>query len=148
MSLPVSEPEHRGTWADAMLLAVLGAVAAYSAALVVAGGVIDRTVFEAFGFGAPSDLSPSGADHVQLLRGVLGAVILGWIALIFAVVRGPIRRRDPWAWLAVFASLVFWFLVDTGFSLAVGEWEHAVFNVGFAIALAIPLLSIRKSIGP
>lgn len=138
------EPERRDTWEEKALLAVLAAVATYSIALVVAGGVVDRMLFESLGFGSPGDLSSSGDDHVRLLRGVLGAVILGWVVLIIAIVRGPLRRRDPWSWRAVASSLACWFVVDTGFSLAVGEWEHALFNVGFAVALGIPLASIRK----
>ncbi len=134
------------TWADRMLVLALAAVGLYSAALVVAGDVVDRTLFRALGFGSEADVSAATADHLQLLRGVLGAVILGWMVLILAVVRGPLRRRDPWAWHAVVASLGIWFVVDTGFSLVVGEWEHAVFNLGFAVALGIPLASIRASL--
>jgi hypothetical protein len=143
----MSEPVHPDTWADKALLVVLGAVAVYSIALVVAGGVVDRALFETLGFGSPSDSSSGVDDHIRLLRGVLGAVILGWVVLITAIVRGPLRRRDPWSWRAVASSLGIWYVVDTGFSLAVAEWEHALFNVGFAVALGIPLVSIRNSIG-
>ena len=129
-----------------MLAIVVLVVALYGVALVVAGDAVDRTMFRALGFGSEPEVSAETADHLRLLRGVLGAVILGWMVLILAIVRGPLRRRDRSAWKAVTASLTVWFVVDTGFSLAIAEWEHAAFNVGFLVALAVPLGSIRRSL--
>ena len=143
---PLETRASTGTWADQMLVLVLVAVGLYAATLVLAGDVVDRTLFRALGFGSEAEVSVETADHSQLLRGVLGAVILGWMVLILTVVRGPLRRRDPWAWHAVVLSLGIWFVVDTGFSLVVGEWEHAVFNLGFVVSLGIPLASIRASL--
>jgi hypothetical protein len=40
-------------------------------------------------------------------------------------------------------SLALWFLLDTGMSLVLGYPTHALFNVPFAVALGIPLVSLR-----
>lgn len=134
------------TWADSMLLALLGVVAVYALALVVIGDVVDRELFRPLGFGTPNEHSAESSDHIRLVRGVLGAVILAWMAMITAVARGPLRRREPWALSATSATVGLWFVVDTGFSLAVSMWEHALFNVAFAVAFAVPLWSMRRSI--
>lgn len=129
--------------AYAVLEGVLVAVAAYALVLVAAGRPMNR-VFDALGFGgslgrAPADL----ADHVVLVQGVLGAVMFGWAVLLLAVVRIGLRGGDSRWWWAVSASLSAWFVIDTGFSLAVGSWQHAAFNLPFAVAFAVPLTVLR-----
>jgi hypothetical protein len=44
----------------------------------------------------------------------------------------------------VAASIGVWFVVDTGFSLAVGQVEHAVFNFGFLVPIAVALAALRR----
>lgn len=130
------------------LTAALVLVGGYAVAMVVAAPVVSD-LFEALGFGPRDGGVPAGAatDHVLFLQGVLGAVVLGWVVLLLAVVRGPLRAGDPWAVRAISASVALWFAVDTGWSLAVGSWEHALFNGAFLALLAPPLvaLSPRRS---
>jgi hypothetical protein len=40
--------------------------------------------------------------------------------------------------------LLVWFVLDTGISLALGCPLHALFNVPFALTLAIPLIKLRS----
>ena len=126
------------------LLVVLAAIGVYACALVVAGRPVGR-LFDVLGFGAGDAGVPPGAptEHVLLLQGVLGAVILGWVVLLAAlVVLGTRSGLRGW-WGAVVASLVVWFVVDTGFSLLVGSWQHALFNLAFAAVLA-PVVALAR----
>ena len=68
------------------------------------------------------------------------------LSLLTAVVAGPLARRETWAWWAVVGSATLWFVLDTGLSLALGFVGHAAFNVGFAVALAVPLAAIRRDL--
>jgi hypothetical protein len=61
---------------------------------------------------------------------------------IAALVIGPLRQRERWAWWAITTGVGVWFVLDTGLSLILGFVGHAVFNVAFAVALAIPLVAI------
>jgi hypothetical protein len=61
------------------------------------------------------------------------------------LVRGPLSDGSRWAWLMLVQSLVLWFFLDTGMSLVLGYPTHALFNVPFAVALGIPLLSLRPT---
>ena len=78
-----------------------------------------------------------------LLQGVLGAVILGWVVTMLAVVHLGAQTGDERWWAVLVVGLVTWFVVDTGFSLAVGSWQHALFNVAFAVVLVPALLHAR-----
>ncbi|MGW5852758.1 hypothetical protein ACWFQ8_33455 [Streptomyces sp. NPDC055254] len=64
--------------------------------------------------------------------------------LLLVMARGPLLRRQRWAWTAIAISLTAWFFADTGFSLAVGATTHALFNVAFAATLGIPMAGLRR----
>ena len=130
-------------WRRWLLYAAL-LVAAYAASLVVAGDVASR-LFDVLGFGMRSGAIPEGPprDHVLFVYGVLGSVLVGWMVLVAAVAAGPLRTGEPWAWHGLALSVGTWFLLDTGFSLAVGSWQHALFNLGFLGALGLPLVGWR-----
>ena len=139
----IHQPRAR-LW-DRWLTTVITAVAAYGAVLVVHGGAA-AMLFDRLGFGPTASGITAGAveDHVLLIYGVLGAVLIGWMVLLLAVARGPLRRRERWAWTATAVSMTAWFGVDTAFSLAVGSTAHAAFNGIFAAALGIPLIAMRR----
>lgn len=128
-------------WLTAALLAVGG----YAVAMVAAAPVVSD-LFELLGFGPRDGGVPPGAatDHVLLLQGVLGSVIVGWVVLLVAVVRGPVRRGERWAVVAVAASLTVWFVLDTGWSLVAGSPAHALFNVAFAALTAPPVVALLR----
>ncbi len=141
---PDEDNGMRPTLWDRWLETVVAAVIGYGALLVVAGGLAGEA-FERLGFGMTAAGITAGParEYVFLLYGVLGAVLVGWLLLLLAVVRKPLRRREPWAWGAIAWSTAVWFVLDTGFSLAVGSPSHAAFNLVFAVALGLPLVALR-----
>jgi hypothetical protein len=138
--------DNRQVW-DRVLLFVVATVALYALALVVAGLWLGDTLFDVLGFG-PEDgnVADSQREYVQLVYGILGAVIVGWMTTIGFITSGPLRRREAWAWWAVVASTLNWFILDTGISLALGFVGHALFNVAFAIGLAVPLAALKPGL--
>ena len=125
------------------LQAVLAGVCIYSLILVLAGRTAG-SLFAWFGFGPDESIDTSAVrDYLRLPFMVLGAVMAGWSLLMIQIVRGPLREGSRWAWLTLVQSLTLWFLLDTGMSLVLGYPSHALFNVPFAVALGIPLRSLR-----
>lgn len=126
------------------MVAAALAVAAYGASMVlvprVSGGL-----FAALGFGMREAGIVDGAarSYVLFIYGVLGSVLIGWMALVAAVAAGPLKDGNPWAWRALASSVGAWFLFDTTLSLVLGEWQHALVNLGFLAALGLPLLMWR-----
>ena len=128
------------TWLQIVLATLLG----YSLVLVFAGSVAGAW-FSALGFGPPERASAPGMrDYLKLPFMVLGAVMAGWTVMMIQIVRGPLREGSAWARSVLISSLVVWFVLDTGMSLALGFPLHALFNVPFALALAIPLIRLRS----
>ena len=125
------------------LQVVLAGVFFYSLFLVLAGRTAG-SLFAWFGFGPDESIDTSAVrDYLRLPFMVLGAVMAGWSLLMIQIVRGPLREGSRWAWLMLVQSLALWFLLDTGMSLVLRYPTHAFFNVPFAIALGIPLRSLR-----
>jgi hypothetical protein len=125
------------------LQVVLAGVFFYSLFLVLAGRTAG-SLFAWFGFGPDESIDTSEVrDYLRLPFMVLGAVMAGWSLLMMQIVRGPLREGSRWAWLMLVQSLALWFLLDTGMSLVLRYPTHALFNVPFAIALGIPLVSLR-----
>ena len=128
------------TWLQIVLAMLLG----YSLVLVFAGSLAGAW-FSALGFGPPERVSsPAVRDYLKLPFMVLGAVMAGWTVMMLQIVRGPLREGSGWALSVLTKSLVVWFVLDTGMSLALGFPLHALFNVPFALALAIPLIKLRS----
>lgn len=128
------------------MLVVVLAVTAYAVGLVVAGLFVGDEVFDRLGFG-PADgdiVDGRPREYVRLVFGVLGAAIVGWMVTFGAIVLGPLRRRQTWAWWAITAASIVWFVLDTALSLALGFVGHALSNIVFAVALGVPLAAIRR----
>ncbi len=127
------------------LEAVLALVLIYAGLLVFAGSVAG-SLFAAFGFGPPESIDTNDVqEYLKLPYMVLGAVLAGWTLTLLQLARGPLRDGSPWVIPLMARSLALWFVLDTGMSLVLGHPTHALFNVPFGVALAIPLARIRTS---
>ena len=143
--------EQSASWTiwDRILTSVLMLVGAYAVALVTMGLFLGDMMFDPLGFG-PRDGGIAGdaeRGYLRLVYGILGAVIVGWMLTLGAIVVGPLQRRERWAWNTIASSVAAWFLLDTGLSLALGYEGHALFNLVFVIALAVPLAGIKSGVG-
>lgn len=128
-------------WLEGVLVVVL----TYSLLLVVAGSVAG-SLFSALGFGPPDAIDTDKVrTYLRLPYMVLGAVLAGWVLTMMQLARGPLRDGATWVVPLMARSLTLWFVLDTGMSLALGFPTHALFNLSFGVALAIPLVKLWPS---
>ncbi len=135
-----------GLWWRWLVVVSIG-VMLFSAGFIVAPGLMD-TLFDWMFFSASrsdATFSPEADAYIAFTYGVLGSVLIGWMVLILRVVVGPFRRGERAGWDMIALSMAVWFVVDTGFSLASGFWENAVFNTLFFAAFAIPLAATYRA---
>jgi hypothetical protein len=76
-------------------------------------------------FFSGAELPPEVLPYKQFLYGIIGGTIAGFHALSLFVVQYGFRAGNRWAWNALAASLLIWFAIDSGLSMAHG----AAFNV-------------------
>jgi hypothetical protein len=91
---------------------------------------------------------PFGADEARIydfMRGPLGGTMAGYYVLQTAIVAGPLRRRERWAWSAVLAGVCVWFVVDSAASLAHGALFNVVrVNLLALVITVVPLLLLGR----
>jgi hypothetical protein len=136
---------HLSFWTR-VLVGVITAVLVFSTGMLLLPADTQR-LFNLIAFGQlayPADIPPSAQPYIVFVYRVLGAVMIGWMLALLALVLGPFRRGEPWAWWAVTLSVGGWFAIDTTASLLSGYPGNAVLNLGFGLAFAVPLVASRS----
>jgi hypothetical protein len=107
-------------------------------------GLYERLLARAF-FGAGS-LGPLAGPVFRFMAGLLGATTAAFFVLAAFVVEHAFPAR--WAYRAVWAAVLTWFVLNSALSLFVGAtFNVAVVNVPCLVALAVPLLALRRHVG-
>ena len=144
--------QKRYQQAHATLRCVIGAVVLYGSGMVVAGRAVAGTLFDTLGFGPNShSLDPKGESYAVFCFGVIGAVIVGWMLSLYCLLElcevptmmnPDIRRLSR---RGIFISASFWFVLDTTFSMVIGEHTHALFNLPFGMLIMVPLYVMHRN---
>jgi hypothetical protein len=110
--------------------------------LLMIAPTLTLALFGVVAYQSTSALTELGADvqaYLRLAHAVIGAVMVGWSITLLALVAGPFRRGERFAWWTIAGSMAAWFVPDTLVSLTSGFAGNAVLNLGFALLFAIPL---------
>jgi hypothetical protein len=148
----MSYPERTGVrslW-RVWLTVACGGVIALSLTLVLFPG-IGQMGFNKMMLGdwrPPPDFSPDSVRYVTFVYGVLGAVMIGWMVSLLAIIQGPFATGERWAWRAVAGSTAAWFVIDSVFSWTAGFPANVALNAGFAIAFLVPLVGSYRTFWP
>lgn len=124
------------------------AITALFGLMLVLAPALTRALFGAILYGDIAAIDARygvALPYIDLVHAVLGAVMAGWAALMFLVVRGPLARGEREAWWMLVVSIGVWFVPDTAYSLVSGHWQNALFNVAFLAMFVPPLLALRPT---
>ena len=75
--------------------------------------------------------------------GVWGAAIAVWGSLLFFISKFAFKKKESWAWWAILASTLLWFLIAAGFSVYYGAFLNALGDTVYLLLLVIPLIMTR-----
>ena len=128
------------------LIGVCCAVILYSLALILFPAAM-HTLFNTLFYSARDTdglFSEDGEAYLKLILGVLGAVIIGWMVTLLALVLTLFRPGERPVWNTLTISIIIWFVIDSGFSLYIGVPAHALFNTGFLMLFMLPLGATYK----
>lgn len=105
--------------------------------------------YEAFlGADSYAALNSAEINFQQFLYGVMGSLMAAWMLVLALIVHIPFRRGEKWAWYAVDASLVLWFIGDSYVSIVTGFSVHVLVNLGLLVAFGLPLLMTFRQFHP
>ncbi|GAP99985.1 hypothetical protein [Leptolyngbya sp. NIES-2104] len=120
-------------------------VAAGLFGMILAGGGFEATsapvriLFDVLNGPGELDLDP----YMRFSLAVLGAVTIGWSLTVMAVVQVANQLEKQVSqriWLGMTASIVIWYVIDSGLSIATGFWLNAVSNTVFSATFLIPVI--------
>lgn len=100
------------------------------------------------GESAYSALSGPEIRFQQFVYGVMGALMAAWMATLAFLIHIPFRRGERWAWYAIDIGAVLWFIGDSYVSAVTGFGVHILVNVGFLMAIGLPLVMTFRQFHP
>jgi hypothetical protein len=94
-------------------------------------------------------LPPAMDGLLGFMQGLLGAVMIAWSVALGFLAMGPLRRGEGWAWWAILASVLAWFVIDEAFSVRyavwINVWGNLVLLAWFILPLAVWRLAGRTA---
>lgn len=96
-----------------------------------------------------NDSFPDEAEKLrQFLFGPIGGTVAGYFLLQTFVVYGPFKRKEPWAWRAIFWALMIWFITDSSVSIYHGAFFNVwMINIWTLILVGLPLMFTYSEFG-
>jgi len=86
--------------------------------------------------------TPETLRFAQFTFGIMGALTVAVGVFGFFMARYALPRGEAWAWVAIVDGLILWYLIDSGLSIYTGAWVNAVFNTGFFLLAAVPVVAL------
>jgi len=89
--------------------------------------------------------TPEALQFKKLMFAIIGGTLAGNHLLLYFVAKYPFAERKKWAWQAIAASLLLWFIIDSGMSLYLGAGYNVILiNIPALLGIGLPLLMTRK----
>lgn len=92
---------------------------------------------------------PLTRETLQLknwLFGVAGGTIVGFHLLMVFISENAFKKRERWAYLAMWYGLLSWFIIDSSISVYYGAVYNVVLiNLVALVIIGLPLLVVRKA---
>ncbi len=112
-------------------------------------GVAGALYYEQYlGAGTYQTLVDGELRFQQFVYGVMGAIMAAWMLSLAFIVHIPFRRGERWAWYAVDASIILWFIGDSYVSIMTGFSAHVLINIGLLVMVGLPLLMTFRQFHP
>ncbi|MCB0707289.1 MAG: hypothetical protein KDC34_18360 [Saprospiraceae bacterium] len=91
------------------------------------------------------DFSPELLFFKNWLFGIIGGTIVGFHLLMIFISENAFKKKEPWAYIALWVGLLSWFIIDSSISIYYGAIYNVVLiNLVALVLIAVPLLMCRK----
>lgn len=130
------------TWANAMTL-IVGLVVAFAG---------NATVFEIHNsyteqiFFQGKSMQGELLEFKNWLFGIIGGTVVGFHFLMIMISENAFKKKEKWAYHALWGGLLSWFAIDSGISLYYGAIHNLVLiNLVALFLIGLPLLMTRAA---
>ena len=97
-------------------------------------------------FGIGTEWNPTVLALKNWLFGIIGGTVVGFHLLMVFISENAFRRRERWAYWAMWSGLLSWFVIDSSISLFYGAVHNVVLiNLAALMLIGLPLLMTRKA---
>ena len=130
------------TWANVMTVMV-GLIAAF------AGNSIFFEAHNSFTeevFFQGSKMEGDLLDLKNWLFGIIGGTIVGYHILMIMISENAFKKKERWAYNALWFALLSWFLIDSGISYYYGAIHNVIMiNLVALVLIGLPLVMTRTA---
>lgn len=79
------------------------------------------------------------------LFGIIGGTIVGFHLLAILISENAFKKKEKWAYNAIWGGLMSWFVIDSSISAFYGAFHNLwIINIPALAMIALPLLATRK----
>jgi len=90
--------------------------------------------------------SPEVLALKNWLFGIIGGTIFGFHLLMIYISEYPFKQKEKWAYQAMWAGLLSWFIIDSSISIFYGAIHNVLMiNIVALILIGLPLWMTRKA---
>jgi len=91
------------------------------------------------------ELSINVLQFKNWLFGIIGGTIVGFHILMIMISENAFKKKEKWAYYAMWVGLLSWFIIDSSISFYYGALHNLwIINIPALIMISIPLIATRK----
>lgn len=92
-----------------------------------------------------AEFNPDVLQLKNWLFGIIGGTIVGFHILMIMISENAFKKKEPWAYKAMWYAMLSWFCIDSGLSIYYGAIHNVVLiNIVALILIGIPLVMTRN----
>lgn len=93
-----------------------------------------------------SEFEPNMLAFKNWLFGIIGGTIVGFHTLMVMISEHSFKKKERWAYKAIWYGLLSWFVIDSGISMYYGAIHNIILiNMVALILIGLPLIMTRKA---
>lgn len=92
-----------------------------------------------------NDFEPEILNLKNWLFGIIGGTIVGFHALMIMISENAFKKKEKWAYQAMWIGMISWFIIDSSISFYYGAIHNIVIiNLVALVLIGLPLVMTRK----
>ena len=93
-----------------------------------------------------NEMTPEILQFKNFLFGIIGGSIVGFHILMILISENSFKKKEKWAYYAMWLGLLSWFCIDSSLSIYWGAlYNVLLINIPALIVIGLPLVMTRKA---